>query len=80
MANLPCQLPFTVRNKTYYSCTFDYSHITEYLPWCSTKVDELGNHISAGNTWGICDDRENCPIPPRCEKIAKFTLLSNVVF
>ena len=66
MANLPCQFPFTLRNKTYHSCTFDFSHITEYLPWCSTKVDDLGNHISAGNNWGICDDLANCPIPPRC--------------
>ena len=37
--NLPCQFPFTLRNKTYWACTFDYSHITGYKPWCSTKVD-----------------------------------------
>ena len=61
----PCQFPFTLRNKTYYACTFDYSHITGYKPWCSTKVDRNGNHISGGKNWGVCDDNRNCPIPPR---------------
>ena len=61
----PCQFPFSLRNKTYYSCTFDYSHITGYKPWCSTKVDRNGNHVSGGKNWGVCDDKQNCPIPPR---------------
>ena len=30
------------------------------MPWCSTKVDEMGKHTK-GN-WGNCD--ENCPLPP----------------
>ena len=63
--NLPCQFPFTVKNKTYWACTYDYSHITGYRPWCSTKVDRQGNHIVAQRNWGICDDKLNCPIPPR---------------
>lgn len=63
--NQPCQFPFTLRGKTYWACTYDLSHITGYKPWCSTKVDADGNHISGGRNWGICDDAQNCPIPPR---------------
>ena len=66
----PCIFPFTVKNKTYHSCTYDFSHVTGYKPWCSTKIDNAGNHITGRNTdgtanWGICEDVENCPIPPR---------------
>ena len=39
--------------------------ILGYKPWCSTKVDANGNHISGGKNWGVCDDQDNCPIPPR---------------
>lgn len=63
--NTPCQLPFTLRGRTYYACTYDYSHITGYKPWCSTKVDANGKHVSGGGNWGICDDIYNCPIPPK---------------
>ena len=60
-----CVFPFSLRGKIYSSCTYDYSHITKYKPWCSTKVDQNGNHISAGGNWGICADSINCPIPPK---------------
>ena len=65
-----CLFPFTLNNITYRSCTYDYSYITFAKPWCSTKVDLDGNHVKGRNAdgsrnWGICDDRENCPIPPR---------------
>ena len=76
--DLPCVFPFTLgaNNKTYHACTYDYSHITGYKPWCSTKVDENGVHVSKNadgtKNWGICTDETedvavdtNCPIPPR---------------
>ena len=36
-------------------------HMSHNLPWCSTKVDEKGNHISYQKKWGNCD--ETCPLP-----------------
>jgi len=51
--NTPCQFPFIIGSKTYDSCTVDY----DSAPWCSTKVDGGGNHISG--YWGYCTD--SCP-------------------
>ena len=51
--NLQCQFPFTLRNKTYWACTFDYSHITGYKPWCSTKVDPLTDPPIGKNANGL---------------------------
>merc|ERR1719250_575054 len=52
--NTPCQFPFIIGSKTYDSCTVDY----DSAPWCSTKVDGDGNHISG--YWGYCTD--SCPV------------------
>ena len=62
---LPCVLPFKVQGKTYYSCTYDAAHRTNYRAWCSTKVNENGFHIKDEYNWGICADVKSCPIPPR---------------
>ena len=35
--------------------------MTNNLPWCSTKVDRNGEHISGQGNWGNCD--ETCPLP-----------------
>merc|ERR1712212_1378595 len=45
---------FVPTNKTYYGCTYDTS--TE--PWCSTKGNEFGYHLSG--YWGVCS--EECPV------------------
>merc|ERR1712106_117195 len=50
-----CQFPFTIGAKTYTSCTID----NDTKPWCSTKVDGNGNHISSNSVWGYCT--EDCP-------------------
>ena len=72
----PCQFPFTVKGKTYYTCTWDYSFVTGYKPWCSLETDEDNKHKSGrfkdanGITkkyWGVCDDTDECNIPPRCK-------------
>ena len=67
---VPCVIPFTLLGKTYHSCTYDFHHTTGYKPWCSTKVDENGIHVTKNpdgtNNWGTClEDDLNCPIPPR---------------
>ncbi len=64
---MPCKFPFKLRGKVYWACTFDFSHITGYKPWCSTNTDANDNHITGGKNWGICDDDVNCPVPPRRE-------------
>jgi len=55
-AGAACISPFKFvpTNKTYYGCTHDTS--TE--PWCSTKVNEFGFHLSGH--WGVCS--EDCPV------------------
>ena len=73
--NAPCQFPFILNNKTYRACTWDYSHITGYKPWCSVKTDDKNFHDKGrleidGKTkknWGVCDDNVNCHIQPRCK-------------
>ena len=71
----PCQFPFTVKGKTYYTCTYDYSYLMGYKPWCSVSTDENNKH-NTGRTkidgvtkkfWGICDDTDQCTIPSRCK-------------
>jgi len=49
----PCVFPFYFKRFRYDKCT----NIEEEFFWCSTDVDENGNH-KEGN-WGICNDE--CP-------------------
>jgi len=70
----PCVFPFKVGGKTYHSCTYDTAHRTNYRAWCSTNVDARGFHVKEGNNWGICADKDKCPIPPqKCGIPAKNT-------
>ena len=62
--NETCVFPFTLEGTTYYSCTYDFNFVTGHKPWCSTKTDENDEHIL--EHWGVCDDNDNCNIPPRC--------------
>ena len=78
----PCVFPFKLdlNNKTYHSCTYDFSHVTGYKPWCSTKVDANGYHIKknpdGSKNWGTClEDDTSCPIPPRRKLYLYFTFI-----
>ena len=51
--NLPCKFPFTNNGKTYDACTNDTDPDGRF--WCSTKVDQSGNH-QKGN-WGYCSKK-----------------------
>ena len=51
--NLPCVFPFEFEGTTYHSCSWE-----DGTRWCSTKVDENGQHLK-GN-WGNCES--NCPM------------------
>ena len=69
----PCKFPFKVKDKMYYTCTYDYSHLTGNKPWCSVDTDENNKHHSGRDRivvngtskkfYGICDDQEHCNIP-----------------
>ena len=47
-----CVFPFTFNNFTYNGCPTDPTDETKTKRWCSTKVDETGNHIT--DNWGYC--------------------------
>lgn len=57
-SNRKCLFPFIFREKIYRGCTNDYDPNGRL--WCSTLVDENGNHISGQGEWGYCSN--NCPI------------------
>ena len=87
----PCVFPFEFDGTTYSTCTNRIKYKTNNLPWCSTKVDKKGKHISHRNrwlfsdfysisnsnqgNWGNCD--ETCPLPTD-EKETDSGLLINM--
>ena len=46
----PCIFPFTIKGVTYHTCT--NAHDPRGKAWCSTKVDDQGNHVKGH--WGHC--------------------------
>ena len=53
--NKSCVFPFRFRDTVYTECT-DVSD-REGKFWCSTKVDNNGNHIGQQGNYGFCDER-----------------------
>ena len=49
-----CQFPFKFRNKVFASCTTDFD--PDNRPWCSTKIDNSGVHVSGEGEFGYCPD------------------------
>ena len=58
-----CIFPFVIDGISHTGCTMHGIEDTEYMPWCSTKVDKDGNHIK-GN-WGDCS--RECPVDNTCK-------------
>ena len=56
-----CIFPFTFGGIEYFECTYNGNYENETKPWCSTKVDYMGNHIGNQGNWGYCG--EDCPLP-----------------
>ena len=52
--NKPCIFPFKIGKTKYLECTNEKD--PDGLFWCSTKVDENGNHVGAADQWGYCDE------------------------
>ena len=71
--NVACVFPFTYKGIKHNKCIFEAGDET---PWCSTKVDENGKHVSGQDQWGYCE--ETCPIDGkkyRCNIEILFNLL-----
>ena len=58
----PCVFPFRFNGESYHRCTLDQAD-EPGAAWCSTLVDENGNHVSGGGHYGNCGP--NCPLPGR---------------
>ena len=54
----PCIFPFRHKNVTHVGCTLESSS-SDNLAWCSTKVDQAGNHVTGQKAYGPCE--ETCP-------------------
>ena len=57
--NKPCIFPFKFDGITWNTCTNVDDPSAPF--WCSTKVDDEGNHIGGQGNWGNC--ASNCPMP-----------------
>ena len=60
-AHKPCIFPFKFNDVVYNQCTWVSADLTEHKPWCSTEVDETGEHKGGRGKWGNCGP--GCPIP-----------------
>ena len=47
-----CIFPFKFQDKIYNACPFDPDDPSQ--TWCSTKVDNDGNHVVGQKQWGHC--------------------------
>ena len=56
-----CILPFRYKGRTYDACTLKDADKTNNEPWCSTKVDRSGQHVTGKGKWGNCG--QGCPLP-----------------
>ena len=69
-----CIFPFKWNGNTYYGCPIDPDDNSK--TWCSTRVDQGGNHITGQNKYGFCN--EACPkhtLTPKSEGITYQKLL-----
>ena len=59
--NLPCIFPFRYKGVSYNTCTLAGNTPSETKPWCSTFIDDDGDHVSGEGHWGNCGP--DCPLP-----------------
>ena len=53
----PCIFPFKFKGEKYFGCPPDPE--VRGKRWCSTAVDNRGNHITGKGNFGFCE--ESCP-------------------
>merc|ERR1712211_2173 len=56
-AGKPCVFPFTWQGKTFNSCTKEGDDQGKL--WCSTMVDQAGNHVTGQGQYGFCSSTCN---------------------
>ncbi len=56
-SGVKCQIPFVFKGIQYWGCPVDLVDASE--TWCSTKVDDKGNHITGIDAYGFCSS--SCP-------------------
>ena len=62
----PCQFPFIYENKTFYGCTSYLvdkkgAEISNEIPWCATKIDQITMEMVTGNGYyGDCPQDGSC--------------------
>lgn len=59
-ANVPCVFPFKFRGEIHNDCNWDGD--SSGGAWCSTLIDDSGQHVGGKGNWGNCGPK--CPIPP----------------
>lgn len=74
----PCVFPFIANDKVYTACTTDGGS----PPWCSTKVDAAGYHVSGQGQWGncsaTCPSNLNTGLLPACKTPLPVSPLANL--
>ena len=74
--NSRCVLPFTYNGKTYYECPVDPEDSSKF--WCSTQVDQNGNHISNIGAYGHCGS--SCPLEGSSRNLPELPRQSSKFF
>ena len=74
--NKPCQFPFRYNGVSYSTCTLKGADDVN-SPWCSTLVDNNGNHVSGGGHYGNCGSK--CPLSGRSGSSIN-SLMSEIIF
>ena len=63
--NAPCIFPFKFKNVTYHQCTKADNAEGDITPWCSTLIDDSGEHIGNAGNWGYCGP--DCSLDLSCK-------------
>ena len=63
--NATCIFPFKFKNFTYHQCTTADNAEGDITPWCSTLIDDSGEHIGDAGNWGYCGP--NCSLDLSCK-------------
>ena len=72
----PCIFPFKFKGEKYFGCPPDPE--VRGRRWCSTAVDNRGNHITGKGNFGFCE--ESCPKHKTPSKSILIYLFSTISF